>query len=190
MSLVCEDGEPLQPLWRRVRFDSSSDWGDWDLRLNWTCPEDVLPPFLERDLRVLTIEPLAVNQQPAGGDVLVRKPLIVFAEPAVREYHVVLFGEYGVDVRVTPVEYTWDFGDGTTLTTADPGSPYPDFDVTHLYSSLGTRTVSLTTTWTGEYRVDADPLHKWRQVDGTATTTATGEQFEVVERRSHLIPGT
>ncbi|UJP40099.1 PKD domain-containing protein [Cellulomonas palmilytica] len=97
-----------------------------------------------------------------------------------------LFGEYGVDVVVTPESYTWDFGDGETVVTADPGRPYPAFVVTHTYLDLGRRTISLTTAWSGRYRLDMDPSGRWRDVEGTTHTVDQGEEFEVIELRGHL----
>lgn len=186
LKLRCDEGVPLPPLWRRERADRLSDWGAWTVRVDWSCPEDLLPPFTEADLRRLKIDALEVNQQPAAGPVLVQRPTIVFTEPEDRELRAVLFDSFGVDVVVTPVEYAWDFGDGSTLTTTEPGRPYPAFDLTHVYTELADRQITLTTTWTGRYRVDADPLHRWRDVEGTATTVDVGDEFEVVSLRTRL----
>ncbi len=184
LSLTCEDGAPVPPLWRTRIADPGSGW---HVRADWSCPEDLLPPFTQDDLRSLKIEPLTVNQQPAGGPMLISKPVIVFAEPADREFRVNLFGAYGVDVVVSPTEYTWEFGDGSTLTTASPGRPYPAFDLTHEYTELGAARISLSTTWSAKYRVDADPLHKWREAEGSAITVDQGPEFEVIELRSTLV---
>ncbi|ASR56041.1 hypothetical protein [Cellulomonas sp. PSBB021] len=45
----------------------------------------------------------------------------------------------------------------------------------------------VTTVWEGRYRVDEDPDHEWRTIDGTALTTTTLDPFEVTELRSHLV---
>ena len=37
--------------------------------------------------------------------------------------------------------------------------------------------ITITTEWSGRYQVEGDP--QWRDVTGTATTTATGPVFEV-----------
>lgn len=118
---------------------------------------------------------------------LITKPVIVYTEPVEREFHVTLFDVYGVDVVVTPQTYTWEFGDGEMLTTVDPGRPYPAFDVTHEYDQLGLARISLTTTWTAKYRVDTDPLRRWRDAEGNAVTTHEGVEFEVIELRSTLV---
>lgn len=184
LSLDCDEGNPVAPLWRRPR---SNPGAGWHLRADWACPEDLIPPFTEEDLRRLKIAPLEVNHQPSEGPMLITKPVIVYAEPAEREFHVVLLDVYDVDVIVTPQEYTWGFGDGETLTTTEPGRPYPAFDLTHEYSERGTRQISLTTTWTAKYRVDADPLQRWREARGVAVTVHEGVEFEVIELRSKLV---
>ncbi|MCR6688978.1 hypothetical protein [Cellulomonas sp.] len=169
-----------------MRDSPDARWHGWVVRAGWSCPEDLLPPFTEADLRRLKIDALEVNQQPAAGPVLVQRRTIVFTKPEDRELRAVLFDSFGVDVVVTPVEYEWDFGDGSTLTTTEPGRPYPAFDLTHVYTELADRQITLTTTWTGRYRVDADPLHRWRDVEGTATTVDVGDEFEVVSLRTRL----
>lgn len=184
----CGDESPVEPLWRRERSTpSSDDWTLWEMLSGWTCPVDLLPPFSQVEFRRLPIKPLTAHRQPSGDEVLVNKPLIVYADAEHREFRTDLFG-FGIDVDVYPVEYTWDFGDGTSLTTADPGSPYPSFDVAHTYGSeVAGTTVTLTTTWKGKYRVDEDAKRRWLDIEGTAFTTTTFDPFDVVELRSRLV---
>lgn len=184
----CGDESPVEPLWRRERSTpSSDDWSLWEMLSGWACPVDLLPPFSEVDFRRLPIEPLTAHRQPSGDQVLVNKPLIVYADSEHRTFRTDLFG-FGIDVDVYPVEYTWDFGDGETLTTVDPGSPYPSFDVTHTYAAefTGAR-IALTTTWKGKYRVGEDPKRRWLDIEGTAFTMTTFDPFDVVELRSRLV---
>ncbi len=184
LSLRCEAGAPFAPLWRQ---SLTSPGLGWQLRAPWTCPEDLLPTFSQEDLEALQIAPLEVSQQPASGPMLITKPVIVYTEPIEREYRVVLFDAFGVDVIVTPREYAWDFGDGYTTTTTEPGRPYPSFDIAHEYSEIGDARVTLTTTWTARYRVDEDPLGRWLDADGSVTTIHQGVPFEVIELRSRLV---
>lgn len=181
---MCEDGPPVPPLWRRLRSDTT---GTWHLRWEWSCPEDLQPPFTGADLRELKIKAVEVQHQPVDGPMLISKPVIVYAEPSAQEFRVRLMDFYDVDVVVTPREYTWEFGDGTALTTAEPGRPYPAFDLTHEYEQLGTARITLTTTWSAKYQVDTDPLRKWRDAAGTVFTVDEGEEFEVIELRSTLV---
>ncbi|GEK18712.1 hypothetical protein CPE01_24450 [Cellulomonas persica] len=179
---VCEDGAALQPIWRRLRSDVT-----WWKQVGWHCPEHLLPEMTEEDFRLLSIAPAPAHMQPTGGEVLVNKPTIVFTEGGVQTFRTDLLG-YGIDVEATPLTFTWDFGDGARpLVTAELGRPYPDFDLARTYTTPTRTHITLTATWTGRYRVDIDPLHKWRDIDGTAFTTASTPDFEVVELRSRLV---
>jgi hypothetical protein len=60
-----------------------------------------------------------------------------------------LIGE-SIDVAMRP-SFTWSFGDGTFKTTTEPGGPYPDGRITHVYSNPGTYPVILITTWGGSF---------------------------------------
>ncbi|WP_444664097.1 hypothetical protein ACT17Q_01000 [Cellulomonas sp. CW35] len=182
-SMVCEDGPPVPPLWRRPLENG----GVWHLRWGWSCPEELQPPFSEADLRKLKVKAVEVQHQPVDGPMLITKPVIVYAEPTAQEFRVRLMDFYDVDVVVTPREYTWEFGDGGTLTTADPGRPYPAFDLTHVYESLGKARITLRTAWSAKYRVDTDPLRRWRDAEGSVFTVDEGEEFEVIELRSTLV---
>ncbi len=177
----CEDGAPLMPIWRRLRTEET-----WHLQVGWHCPEDLIPRVTQEDFRRLTIPAAPARMQPDGGPVLVNKKTIVYTEAEVQTLRTDLLG-YGVDIEATPVSYSWDFADGQPpLVTASQGHRYPDHDVFSTYFHPGTARITLTTTWTGRYRVDIDPLHKWREIDGNAFTTSTTPDFEVVELRGHL----
>jgi len=68
------------------------------------------------------------------------------------------------EVRFTPVSYTWDFGDGQSLTSSSPGSTWaslglPEFSRTatsHTYSEPGAFTIRLTVSFSAEYRFGVD----------------------------------
>jgi hypothetical protein len=45
-------------------------------------------------------------------------------------------------------EYRVDWCDGTVETYASSGGPYPDGDITHVYTSVGDHTVTVTPVWT------------------------------------------
>lgn len=181
---VCEDGAALQPIWRRLRTEDT-----WWKQVGWHCPEDLLPRMTQEDFRRLSITSAPAHMQPEGGEVLVNKPTIVFTEAGVQTFRTDLLG-YGVDVEATPRSFAWDFGDGSRpLVTAEVGRPYPSFDLARTYLAPTRTRITLTATWTGRYRVDIDPLHKWREIDGTAFTTSSTPDFDVVELRSRLVDG-
>jgi hypothetical protein len=73
--------------------------------------------------------------------------------PSVFRTQVNLIGET-IDVVLRP-SYTWSFGDGSFLSTTDPGGPYPNGKITHIYSQPGIYPVLLTTTWNGSFTHNA-----------------------------------
>lgn len=73
--------------------------------------------------------------------------------PSVFRTQVNLIGET-IDVVLRP-SYVWSFGDGSFFATTDPGGPFPDGKVTHIYSQPGIYPVLLTTTWNGSFSHNA-----------------------------------
>jgi hypothetical protein len=181
----CGEQAPVLPLWTRTRATPAQPWSAWTIVADGGCPADLLPTLTAADFRLLPIAPQVIQMQPDRGWVLVNKETIVLTDPTEQTFRTDLFG-YGIDVIATPTHYTWDFHDGSRhLSTDSPGHPYPKFDVFHVFTEPATATITLTTTWSGRYRVDGDGA--WRDVVGTAETASTSAAFEVVERRSHLV---
>jgi len=73
--------------------------------------------------------------------------------PSVFRTQVNLIGET-IDVVLRP-SYVWSFGDGSFLATTDPGGPFPEGKITHIYSQPGIYPVLLTTTWNGSFSHNA-----------------------------------
>ena len=187
-SVRCEEGDiRVMPLWARERPDVSSPWGEWDAVDAGGCGVDLLPVMTQEDFQRLPLPAPVLNLQPDRGWVLVNIATIVYTDPTPVTLRADLQG-LGVNVVATPVRWTYDFGDGHTLTTESPGHQYPDHDVFHEYEqpTIGA-TVRLTTEWAGRYQVDGSPV--WRDVDGVAVTTATSAPFDIEERTSRLVSG-
>lgn len=89
-----------------------------------------------------------------------------------------------VTLEATPSSFLWTFGDGESLTTSDPGAPYPQLRVTHNYLRKDTYRPSLATTYTGRYRVGSGP---WRQIPGTVTIEGTGQDLRAIEAEPKLV---
>ena len=181
----CEGEEPVQPLWMRERATAASAWGPWRNVMGWTCPADYAPVFTAEDFRRLPLAPPVLGIQPATGEHLVTMPAIAYTQAPAQTLTTDLLG-VPVQVEATPTSYTWDFGDGTTtITTTSPGHPYPDHDVTHPYTKVGTWTITLTTAYTGRYTLAEDPT--WHTINGTATTTTTSAPITTVEAPTRLV---
>ena len=129
------------------------------------------------DVATLIVDGSGITLQPPGATVLLHMPLIAYTNPATRTLTTSVGGT-AVDVEVTPATYTWNWGDGTTFSTTDPGQPYPNQTVTHLYAATADNvTVTLTTTWTARFKPTG--ATDWQPVDGYVTTTQTAPPFNI-----------
>lgn len=181
----CGGPAPVQPLWRRDRATPTAAWSPWTLVNDWACPIDVLPAFTVEDFRRLPLTPAQVTVQPATSTVLINIPTITMAAAPQQNLATDLLG-YPVEVQATATTYTWDYGDGSApLVTTSPGHAYPNHDVHHSYARPGTYTITLTTTWSGRYRIAGSTA--WLDVDGTATTVTTIPPITAVEQRTALV---
>ncbi len=184
-AVQCMDGDTLvMPMWRRARATPAAAWGEWQNVDPGGCGVDLLPELTAADFRLLPIPAPTLTLQPDRGWVLINIATIVTTNPDPITLRTDLLG-HGITVEATPTSWTYDFGDGHTLTTRSPGHPYPHHDVFHEYEQPGTATITLTATWTGRYLIDGTTT--WRDINGTATTTTTSAPFTIEERTSRLV---
>jgi hypothetical protein len=74
-----------------------------------------------------------------------------------------------------------DWGDGTvTGPHSDPGGPYPDGTITHVYRGPGEYTITVTATWTAEWAVAGAT----GVIDAGLSTVGTIDGFPVEERQA------
>jgi hypothetical protein len=90
-----------------------------------------------------------------------------------------------VEIRATPEEYVFHFGDGTTERRSTAPRAGSD-DVVHAYARAAQRQAHVVITWSGTYRVEGGPE---LAVRGTATTTGTPTVVDVREARSEYRGG-
>ncbi|MDF9876638.1 hypothetical protein M2316_001976 [Cellulosimicrobium cellulans] len=162
-----------------------SEAGDPVAEQSCITPAD-LSDEAARALATLTIAPSPVIVQPPDGWTLVNVPTITYTEPREQVLDTTLLG-IPVQIRATPRTYTWDYGDGTApASTTDPGAAYPHHTVAHTYDQPADQVqITLTTTWSGQFRITGTPT--WTDVTGTATTTSTASPLRVYEARSRLV---
>lgn len=157
------------------------------------CPEDEDGPttadvvaLVAQEFQRLPIAAPSITHQPDADWALVNMDFIVLTDAQVQVLETTILG-VPVAVRATPVHYAWDFGDGGTLATTDPGSPYPDHTVAHVYtSSADAVTVTLTTSWQGELQIAGSG--SWLPIAGMATTTSVADPVEIVAMDVRLVP--
>ena len=184
--VVCPSGFPSSlPIYGRWVDEATGVAEPWSLVEWYTCPD-------EADIRALVLDewtslaptPTPLNLQPNTGWVYATVPTIAFTDDTPLIHQATLLG-VPVRIRATPSQFTWSWGDGSETDTADAGSPYPDYSVSHTYLHFeGEVEVALQTTWSGDYSVNGGP---WIGIDGTLTTQSGPVTVEVHDPQSRLV---
>jgi PKD domain len=97
---------------------------------------------------------------------------------------------YSVALSVHPVAYRWDFGDGSTVTSATngTGTGAGQASATHTYTDKGTFTVGVAVQWIGSYTFSGHGISNTVAL-GPVWQTAGTVSFRVQEVRSLLTGG-
>lgn len=144
------------------------------------------------------VEEAFVTLPIAGGSVEFEPDLLGFGY---RNRHTHMFADVGtqtlnqtllgipVEIRVNPQSFLWNYGDGTSRVTYNPGEPMPDSwqgeavvktnqetPTSHVYSETGRFPVGLTTTFVGEYRVGGGP---WIVIPGSVDVQASPGEADI-----------
>jgi hypothetical protein len=151
-------------------------------------PEDADSPVITSSmvaaaLRVIPLPASALQVQPPNGRTLVNFDTNFFTDTREFDRTVTLLGQQ-VDLHIVPSAFGWHFGDGESLTTAEPGAPYPDLDVTHSYLRKGRVAPSVDTTYTAQFRVNGGP---WRAVPGSVTIAGAPVDLQVLTATPTLV---
>lgn len=169
------------------------EWAPWLERDDGDDAEDVeeqpaeLLVFTREDVQSLLVNSGSLEVQPDQSWVLVGTDTVVMTDASEHVLGTTVL-DLDIDVRVTPVLFTWDFGDGSApLTGTDPGAPWPNHTVSHVYSDPGTVTISLRTEWDADFRVEGTST--WIPVAGRAVTETQSEPIEVVTAKPRLTTG-
>ena len=119
-----------------------------------------------------------INRYPSGEIfVIFKQPMMVWTSPNKQTFNITLLGT-PIEVEATPVSFNWDWGDGQTFETTDPGTPYPNYSVSHAYEVTGDGyVIKLRTSWSARWRIAGQA--QWHQVNGTVTTTETSSPFNL-----------
>ncbi len=106
-----------------------------------------------RDWLAVHVPAQRQSLQPARG-VVTQLPVVFDSGQEVRglQANAELLGQ-PVELDARPA-WRWEFGDGSSLATLDPGGAYPNMGVTHTYRVAGDYRVQLSTTWTAAFTVD------------------------------------
>jgi len=153
--------QPTEP-WREIGLICLGDEGPVTIR-------QVRQRAVDRF--VADLPPVRVTVNPPRG-VLAQLPVIFSSgqEGGLLERQYVLLGQ-SVTVQARP-SWQWDFGDGVSLVTLDPGGAYPNVAVAHAYRRAGAQPVRLTTYWSASFNVGdlgpypiAEPVDQHARID-------------------------
>ncbi|RBY75122.1 hypothetical protein DQ239_17395 [Blastococcus sp. TF02-09] len=130
----------------------------------------------------LPLPQLTTEHQPPGDGLAGLQVIFYTDSPTTQTFTVDIRG-FEVVIEAVAEQFTWHTGDATgQLVSTDPGAPYPEQTIEHLYRS-GTYTAHLTVTWGATFSVDggADA-----DVPGTTTTDGPPVTFDVLQARPLL----
>jgi hypothetical protein len=116
-------------------------------------PAQVQQAVIDRFSQLLTTA--QPSHQPANGAIVNIPTLFATNTPQAQTFAETLLGvPVTLNVYAT---WTWDFGDGSTITTQNPGGAYPNTSLSHTYLQAAKFTVQLTTNWSGTFSFGGDP---------------------------------
>ena len=149
-----------------------------------TKPRDILEEIaarIEQDFKNSNIAPATVTSQP-GPNTLRGAETNFYADAKEQAFDIELLGQR-VHINATPTEYTWSYGDGTTVgPTPYPGAPLPEArwgektTTSHVYTQTGDYPVTVATHFRGTYSVNGGPP---LPIPGQGTFTSAPVQLRV-----------
>ena len=154
------------------------------------APEEESEPIIitvtRSDFAELPLELPTVHLQPERDWFLVNMDTLVYTDGAPQMLETTVL-DIPVRVRATPVEFSWDFGDGSTpLITTEAGAPWPAQDIAHVYQREADNVaITLTTTWSGEFQVAGQG--PWIPIAGTTSTQSQSAPFRIDAVETRLV---
>ncbi|WP_312182948.1 hypothetical protein [Arthrobacter sp.] len=170
--------------WSRVSESPSCIYSEDPAAFEERIREAVLTAFQESP-----ITPGQLTMQPSPHT-LVGAHTNVYVEAGEQVFEMNLLGQ-SIRIVVEPTEYTFDYGDGTSLGPVRvPGGPLPEFRwgeqtaTSHIYEQTGDFPVTVTTHFSGEYSVNGGPMVP---IDGRAQVTSPVQVLSVWRSESRNV---
>jgi hypothetical protein len=185
-SEVCAEDTPPPAEIEQVLAEEVPD----DTESEWEVILTQIPGEVERAFTNLPIDGGAVSfDEELLGFGYINQHTNVFAEVEAQTFSESLLG-IEVEIRAVPVDYRFDYGDGTSRSSSDPGGPItshnpeahdlPALDVetptSHIYRDTGNYPVNVTTTFIGEYRLTGAD---WTAISGAVDIPATPGEADI-----------
>ncbi len=144
-------------------------------------PLAAIPALVEREFQRVVVLKGVAEVSPRPETLVNIESIFTATAPARYEIPLTLLGQ-SVVITATAESWTWHFGDGATTTVTDKTS---QGRTTHVYTRAGSLPAHVVISWSGTFRIGADPTV--RQVQGTATTTGDPVEVAVQQARSELV---
>ncbi len=117
----------------------------------------------------------------------------VWANVEEQEFNFETLGDE-VRIRAWPVEYVWNYGDGTSKSTTTAGNSVPEEEwlmaetpTSHVYGETGDYNLVLTTRFSGDYSVNGGP---WIPIAGQAEVQSEPHLMSIWRSDNRLVDGT
>lgn len=129
-----------------------------------------------------SVPPLAMSCQPQRY-ALVRLPVVCASGQVQSLSRSDRYLGHGLQLEAQ-AEWVWNWGDGSSLRTANPGSRWPDTSVSHAYANRGLIRVVVRSEWRAQFRIDGS---SWIEVDGGPIVQRAQAGLDVREARARLV---
>ena len=181
----CPDGQvALMPWWRSQAL-AGGTFGPWVQVGGYQCASDLIYAQVAVEWAQMPITPTDYRLEPATGWAIAELGVNPIADGTPQTMDTTILGT-PVIIRAVPVSYTWSGDDGTNVTLMSPGKPYADGGTPFSLPKHQHRaTLTLTTTWRGEYSINGGA--SWSDAPGTATTTSASTTLHVYHPHTHLV---
>lgn len=106
------------------------------------------------------------------------------------QYFDLEIGQSLARIKAIPIQWNWNYGDGTTRNLNFPGEPAPNHTLrdetptSHSYGETGKFKVGVITLYRGEFSLDGGP---WQAIPGQAAVASTPIEIDVWRTEKELI---
>ena len=156
------------------------------------CPKETsskkvvdVKEFTSSELVSLGLDSGSAQVGPLDGWLPVRMLVVAYATTTTQSITTTLSDGMVVNITAVPVEFIWDFGDGTVINSgSDPGRPYPEHTVFMQYTSVGEYQPKVTINWQATYQTSSDPTPV--MFEQPITTTIQANPLTIGQLRTTL----
>ena len=142
------------------------------------------------ELKKVALPEAVITVQPPDGETLVNLPTIFSTQAQTYTAPPLTVLEQTVVFTLTPEQFVWHHGDGTSQTTTTAGRRYQDGDdptalIHHLYTKTADDlAVKVDITWSATWTLNGEPQGP---VDATVTKQGAAQTLDVLEAKPTLV---